>query len=234
MATAPQYALPNSPGRILTTAGAICVTCALVATAMFDLGAALFSGFGAFDLLGPIPESDAGLRAGVLFILLAYPALYAFSLLNEAWSFGGAAAGWLGRRVRGSLCLMWTTLLAGLLVARVVSGDPHAVVASLAAGILTVGGLAVRSVERQSRPSWKPLARMMPAALLSLVAVGIATASLAHGVRLGPLNGLLASSILVGTLLLLAGSTRDVLHQLRRGPRRFFSRERMQRALMVE
>lgn len=228
-----RYALANSPGRVLTTAGAICLTAALVAAAVLGLGASLYSGFGAFDLLAPISKTDAGLHALSVFVLLAYPSLYALSLLSQVWSFGGAPARWLGRRVRGSLCLLWSTLLAGLFFLHAIQAPALNAGLAVAATALTVGGLAVRSIERQSHASWQPLARMMPAALLSAIAVGTALFAWLDGVRLDSLRGLLASAVLVGTTLLLAGSTRDVLHQLRRAPRRFFCRKRMQSALHV-
>lgn len=218
-------------GRIPTIAGAICLVTAIGAAVIVGRTDALADGLGAFPLVEPL-----GRRAGTLAtaILLAYPALYAVSLLAALHPTLARAATWLGRRVRTTLATIWSGTLTTLLALHLAEGNGTAPVLAALAFVTAGAGLLGRSLERSADPTLRPLARALPPMVMSLCAAALA---ITHALRAttppGELDGLLASAILVGVLLLLVGAARDLHQQLRRAPRQLFCRDALQRELAL-
>jgi len=223
------FALKNSPGRLMTTAGALCL---VIGMALFILDGnprATLSAFGAADLLS-VFDGIAEFKLVTVAIFFAYPALFALSLVGESWS-DGRFFSWLGRRVSGSLCLFWSSNIALILGLNAYQGHTRAGWLVVAAVGFVVGGLTVRWLRKTEAITPQPLSRMFPAMMLNVVTILFGWSALVNTVRLSSEEGIIVSMLAFGSFFLLVGSMRDFVRQLRTEPKQIFSREAIHRAL---
>lgn len=223
------FALKNSPGRLMTTAGALCLVIGMGLSVAAGNPRATFSAFGAADLLSVFADHGE-LKILSLVLFLAYPVLYSLSLVGESWS-DRRVFGWLGQRVRGSFCLLWSGTIAAVLTLNAINGHPHAAWLVLAAVSFVIGGLTVRWLRGLESTTPQPLGRMFPALMLNIVTILFGWSALLNTVNLSAFEGVLVSMLACGSLFLFIGSARDVRHQLRTEPKQIFSREAIHRAL---
>lgn len=226
-----QYALANCPGRLWTTVGGACLAAGSLAAATAGWGHLLLSGFGSASWLSSTHGLGAGTAIAAESLVLLYPALYGISIVAELWIPGGVSR-WLGRRVRGSWGLFWSTLVASILVLSTWTAGGSSVLLALAVAF-SLGGLGVRWTARREEPSVEPMSRVLPAAMFVMGGLAL-TLSALNGVAQWHVPGLvIAGALGVGALALLVGSAQDLYHQRRRAPREIISKEGLYQALRM-
>ena len=225
-----RFDFANSRGRWISALGAITLSLGLGAALATGQAESLLDGFGAPFLLTVLGPKGSFVRVAAAIVLLGYPFLYGLSLLAEGWSHSRGVL-WLGRRVRGSFCLLWSTLGAGVLNLHAIeqSGNPFAFAG--AALVLLLGGISVRWLERHPNTTMKPFARALPALLLFVAALVIAIAGLVRGVQLSPFQWWSATLVVSGAGFLLIGSMKDLIAQAQAAPRQLVSRDALERVL---